>query len=333
MPAAGGIGEQHGPDRDQGRRRGAKSLVTQGNPSGRGRAMWAALLSFFVPGLGQVYARRPRAAVLFAAASIVIASAFVVLLQATGPLTLTPATLAMFLALALATLALNGAAAVHAWRAVRRGRDPARPGWRRSTWTWGVVLVGISLGFELLPGDLGWNAFRVPSESMLPTLEVGDRFVTLGTEAARAALTPGDVIVFLLPRDRSTDYVKRLVAMPGQTVEMRHGRLWIDGQEVPHEDLGPAAPPADPGARRWRLTLPNGRRYVVLKTGETGMLDNTPATTLGPDQLFVMGDNLDNSLDSRVPSAVGPVPRELVVGRAAVIFWSGDPARIGTEVR
>ena len=63
------------------------------------------------------------------------------------------------------------------------------------------------------------------------------------------------------------------------------------------------------------------------------MLDDTPATTLGPGQLFVMGDNLDNSLDSRVPSAVGPVPRDLVVGRAAVIFWSRDASRIFTAVR
>ena len=119
--------------------------------------------------------------------------------------------------------------------------------------------------------------------------------------------------------------------MPGQTVEMRHGVLWIDGREVPHEDLGPAGRRA--GVRRWRLTLPNGRSYVVLKTDAGGMLDDTPATTLGPGQLFVMGDNLDNSLDSRVPSAVGPVPRELVVGRAAVIFWSRDPGRIGTAVQ
>lgn len=307
--------------------------MTGGTPSGRLPALWGALLSLFVPGLGQVYARRPRAAVLFAGASIAIASAFVVLLRATGPLTLTPATLAGFIALALGTLVLNGAAALHAWRAVRRGRDAAPPGWLRSTWTWGVVLVGISLGFELLPGDLGWQAFTVPSASMLPTLEVGDRFVALCTEQARAALVPGDVIVFLLPRDRRTDYVKRLVALPGQTIEMRHGRLWIDGREVPHEDLGAAGPPAAAGARRWRLTLPNGHRYVVLKTGESGLLDNTPAITLGPDQLFVMGDNLDDSVDSRVPSAVGPVPRELVVGRAAVIFWSRDPGRIGTDLQ
>jgi len=169
----------------------------------------------------------------------------------------------------------------------------------------------------------------VPSASMLPTLEVGDRFVAVDTPQALAALAPGDVIVFLLPRDRTTDYVKRLVAVPGQTVEMRHGQLFIDGHAVAREDLGPAGP----GVRRWRLTLPNGRSYVVLKTTAGGVLDDTPATTLGPGQLFVMGDNLDNSLDSRVPSAVGPVPRDLVVGRAAVIFWSRDASRIGTVVR
>ena len=270
-----------------------------------------------------------RAAVAFAAASIAIATAFVVLLQTGGRTNLTPGELALFLALALATLVLNIAAAVHAWRAVRRGRDPGPVGWRRSTWTWGVVLVAISAGFELLPGDLGWSAFTVPSESMLPTLEVGDRFVAIGTDAAIAAIAPGDVIVFLLPRDRTTDYVKRLVAMPGQTIEMRHGRLWIDGREVPHEDIGAAGP----DMRRWRMTLPDGRSYVVLKTTAGGVLDDVPAVTLGPDQLFVMGDNLDNSMDSRVPSAVGPVPRELVVGRAAVIFWSHDLSRIGTQLR
>ncbi len=303
--------------------------MDQTRPAGRAPALWAALLSLFVPGLGQVYARRLRAAVLFAVASIAIAAAFVVLLQASDRATLTPRMLAVFLALALATLGLNCAAALHAWRAVRRGRDPARPGWRRSTWTWGVVLVAISLGFELFPDDLGWNAFSVPSSSMLPTLEVGDRFVTVGTGAALAALAPGDVAVFLLPRDRVTDYVKRLVAMPGQTVEMRRGRLWIDGREVPQADLGAAGP----GVRRLRLTLPNGRSYEVLKSEAGGQLDDTPAITLGPGQLFFMGDNLDNSMDSRVPSAVGPVARELVVGRAAVIFWSRDRGRIGSEVK
>jgi signal peptidase I len=298
-----------------------------GGPSWRGAA-WAGLLSLFVPGLGQVYAQRYRAALGFAAASIAIATGFVVLLKTTGPL-LTGWVLAAFMGLALATFALNTAAAAHAVRAVRRTEVWARPGWRRSTWTWGAVLIAISLGFEAVPDDLGWHAFVVPSESMRPTLEVGDRFVAVGTEAARAAVAPGDVIVFLLPRDRTTDYVKRLVALPGQTVEMRHGRLWIDGREVPHADLGPAGP----GVRRWRLTLPNGRAYEVLKATARGPLDDTPPVTLGPDELFVMGDNLDDSLDSRVPSAVGPVPRELVVGRVDVIFWARDRARIGRAIR
>jgi signal peptidase I len=291
-------------------------------------AAWAGLLSFFVPGLGQVYAQRYRAAVLFAVASIAIASGFVVLLRTTGPV-LTAGVLVAFLGLACATLALNTAAAVHAFRAVRATRTWDRPGCRRSTWTWGAVLIAISVGFETLPGDLGWSAFVVPSASMRPTLEVGDRFVAVGTEAAKSAIEPGDVIVFLLPRDRTTDYVKRLVAMPGQSVEMRHGTLWIDGREVPHKDLGVAAP----GMHRWRLTLPDGRSYVVLKATDRGPLDDTPPVTLGPDELFVMGDNLDDSLDSRVPSAVGPVPRELVVGRAEVIFWARDWGRIGEEIK
>ena len=297
-------------------------------PGGRGAALWAALLSLVVPGVGQVFARRYRAAAVFAVVSIAIATAFVVLLESGARDNLTPAAFGVFMVLALGTLALNITAAVHAWRAVRRGRDPAPPGWRRSTWTWALVLGAISLGFEVLPGDLGWNAFRVPSESMLPTLLVGDRFVVVGTRPVLDRLAPGDVIVFLLPRDPGTNFVKRLVAMPGQTVEMRHGVPWIDGREVAHEDLGPA----DAERHRWRLTLPNGHSYVVYKTLAGSELDDTPATTLAPGQLFVMGDNLDNSLDSRVPSVMGPVPRDMVIGRAAVIAWSPDLSRIGTVV-
>ena len=300
-----------------------------GNGGTYARAAWAALLSLAVPGLGQVYARRPGAAAAFALASFALSGAFLLLIAAADPATVTAPVLAAVLALAVVTVALNLAAAVHAWRAKRRGRDAAppgwSPGWRGSTWTWGVVLGGITLGFEMVPAGPGWQAFSVPSESMLPTLEVGDRFVTVTTHAALATLAPGDVIVFLLPRDRATDYVKRLVAMPGQSVEMRHGRLIIDGGEVPHQDLGAAGA----GVHRWRLTLPNGRSYVALKRDGGGMLDNVPPVRLGPGQLFVMGDNLDNSLDSRAPEAVGPVPRDLVVGRAAIIFWSRDLGRLG----
>lgn len=300
------------------------------DPSGRLAAFWAAALALALPGLGQVFARRMRAAWVFALASVGLGAAVAALQWRIGAAALTPAGLGWFAVLVVLTLALNLAAAVHAWRATRRGRAPGWPGWRRSAWTWAAVLGVLAGLFDLLPPDPGWTAFSVPSGSMRPTIEVGDRFVALGGDQALAAIAPGDVIVFRLPRDPSIDYVKRLVAMPGQTVEMRHGVPWIDGREVAHEDLGPGA---DPGTRRWRLTLPDGRRYVVLKSAAGSMLDDTPPTTLGPGQLFVMGDNLDNSLDSRVPSAVGPVPRDLVVARAAVIFWSHDFNRIGTALR
>jgi signal peptidase I len=299
-------------------------------PSGRLSATWGALLALVMPGVGQAYARRMRAAWAFAAASIGLSASFAALQYWIGPAALPPLALGAIAVLVALTLALNLAAAVHAWRAVRRGRAAGWPGWRRSAWIWAVVLGGLAALFDGLSPAPGWTAFSVPSGSMRPTLEVGDRFFALGSDEARAAIVPGDVIVFVLPRDRSTDYVKRLVAVAGQTVEMRHGTLWIDGREVVHEDLGPGP---EAGLRRWRLTLPNGRAYVVLKSVAGSVLDDTQPTTLGPDQLFVMGDNLDNSLDSRVPSAIGPVPRELVVARAAVIFWSHDLGRIGEAVR
>ena len=100
----------------------------------------------------------------------------------------------------------------------------------------------------------------MPLESTLPTLQVVDRFIAVGTEAALAALAPGGRGRFLLPRDRVTDYVKRWSPGPGRRSKCDAG-LWIDGREVPCDDLARRA-----GCARWRLTLLNGRSYVVIES-------------------------------------------------------------------
>ncbi len=293
------------------------------------RVAWAGLLSLLLPGLGQVFAGRRQAALRFTGVWMVLSLALAGVQLASGTDTITSAGVWTVFALVVATVALNITAACHAALAARQPPGARLRRWWWSAWTWGAALLAANLAFALLPAGPDWQAFSVPSASMLPTLRVGDRFAALTSGRVRAALRPGDVIVFHLPRDPSVDYVKRLVAVGGQTVQMRAGRLTIDGHEVPRQDLGPAGP----GVERWRLTLPDGRSYVVWKRLAGGPLDNTPPVTVAPGSLFVLGDNLDDSLDSRVPSEVGQVPRALVIGRAAVIVWSPFWRRIGTQVR
>jgi signal peptidase I len=135
----------------------------------------------------------------------------------------------------------------------------------------------------------------------------------------------GDVVVFRLPKDDSIDYIKRVVGLPGDHIQVIHGVLNINGVPVKrervtqdcvaHEDL------AQP-VMCYRETLPNGVSFITHYFSENGFLDNTEVYTVPAGDYFMMGDNRDNSTDSRVLSAVGYVPLENLVGRAAIVFWS-----------
>jgi signal peptidase I len=194
---------------------------------------------------------------------------------------------------------------------------------------------------------VAYEPFNIPSGSMVPTLLVGDYlFVSkfsygysryslpLGLPLFSGRLLAhqperGDVIVFKTPRDNSTDYIKRLVGLPGDRIQVKDSILYINDVPVKREKLqddyvDPEGPPGN-HELQYIETLPNGVRHRILQFPEPGQYDNTDVYVVPPGHYFMMGDHRDNSLDSRVPTSrggVGFVPFENLEGRAQFIFFS-----------
>jgi signal peptidase I len=204
-----------------------------------------------------------------------------------------------------------------------------------------------ALIIALLVRTLLFQPFNIPSGSMEGTLLVGDYlFVStysygyshyslpfspplfsgriFGSEPKR-----GDVVVFRLPRDDSIDYIKRVIGLPGDRIQMIDGLPFINGVAVkrePAEDYIDSDEGPDPvHVKRWRETLPNGVSYNTLDRIENSDYDNTQIYLVPSGHFFMMGDNRDNSADSRIPpqsGGVGYVPFENLIGRAQIIFFS-----------
>jgi signal peptidase I len=222
---------------------------------------------------------------------------------------------------------------------------PKVSGWRAQL----VQLAGIVLAVFLAKGALA-EPFYVPSGSMEPTLQIGDALLATkfayGYSTASLPIhinlpesgrvfseTPkrGDVVVFRWPGDRSQAWVKRVVGLPGDRIQMRQGQLFVNDRaaELRPDGIGKAEDDDGGGqpAHRYIETLPNGVSHQIFKLRDNGRLDNTPEVTVPPDHLFVMGDNRDNSADSRVPvrdGGVGMLPMDDLVGRADAVVASWD---------
>ena len=209
-----------------------------------------------------------------------------------------------------------------------------------------VKTVVYAVLIALVVRTVAYEPFNIPSGSMVPTLLVGDYlFVSKFSYGYSRFSLPfglplfsgriffhsperGDVVVFKLPTDNSTDYIKRVIGLPGDHVQMKAGNLFINDQLVPRkriqdylyqEGSGTVIPLA-----QYIETLPNGVQHRIIKMGDNGPLDNTQVYTVPPGDYFMMGDNRDKSQDSRVLSAVGYVPMENLIGRAEFIFFSTD---------
>lgn len=191
-----------------------------------------------------------------------------------------------------------------------------------------------------------FQPFTIPSGSMLPNLLVGDYlFVSkysYGYSRYSLPFAPdlfdgriwsgepkrGDIIVFKLPRNPSVDYIKRLIGLPGDRIQMINGVLHINGTPVKREQKGDWTPgKGGPAIPVYLETLPNGVTYETLDLNPRSEGDNTSVFEVPPGHYFFKGDNRDNSLDSRWSAAqqgVGYVPFENLVGPARMIFFSVD---------
>ena len=208
----------------------------------------------------------------------------------------------------------------------------------------------ITAALMLFAGTAIGQPFIVPSGSMEPTLMVGDEIAaakyaygysrysspigvipSLKGRILDRAPERGDIVVFALPRDTAQTYVKRLIGLPGDRVQMRGGELYINDELVQRRAVGPVmlerGTSRGAGDLKYVETLPNGRALDIIKVAD-GMLDETSEYSVAVGLYFMMGDNRDNSLDSRVSpdeGGVGFVPAENLIGRVDRVLFSIAP--------
>ncbi len=207
-----------------------------------------------------------------------------------------------------------------------------------------VKVVVQALLIALVVRTFLFQPFNIPSGSMEDTLLVGDYlFVSkysygysrysfpfgVGPFSGRVFATEperGDVAVFKLPTDTSIDYIKRVIGLPGDTVQMIDGIVHINGEPVERVRIDDYIEQSPNGSThrvpRFRETLPNGVSYETLDISTNGVVDNTREFKVPEGHFFMMGDNRDNSVDSRYQNRVGFVPYENFIGRAEILFFS-----------
>lgn len=211
--------------------------------------------------------------------------------------------------------------------------------WRDNVKTLAVAVL-IAIGFR----SFLFEPFNIPSGSMIPTLLVGDYlfvskysygysrysfpFGIIPFEGRIAEDTPdrGDVVVFRLPANVSIDYIKRVIGLPGDKIQVKSSILHINGEPVPRRLVGTeqiSTGLRSVEAKKFEETLPNGKSYIVHELGDFDRMDNTAIFTVPEGHYFMMGDNRDQSKDSRFID-VGTVPLQNMIGRAERLFFSID---------
>jgi signal peptidase I len=323
--------------------------VTDSAPMRRVRPWIAALLTFLGLGVGFFYAGDTRRAIRWAILQVLLSvalgaafAAYVYFRRALPPgMSGRESEWSTIDTISIITTLL---VAVLAWRVAARNTFVPKAGFARHSAYLAIWLLPmlISLILAMSVRFAFVQPYRIPSAAMEPTLRVGDYIVvSKGSYGySRFSIAPleglapagrwraqqperGDLVVFRPPSDPERDFIKRLIAMPGDRVQMIEGVLHINGAPVPREDLGMVNFTDEYGVvdqvQAYRQTLPNGVSFTIHEIqGDDGDLDNTREVLVPAGHYFFMGDNRDNSDDSR--RSVGFVPFDNLVGRVDYIF-------------
>jgi signal peptidase I len=288
------------------------------------RRPWlAALLSFLAPGVGQLYNGDPRRGWSLFALFVGLDMTEALIIPHAAPIVV----FAGLFLIALSVLALGIATAIQAFRLARR-IGATQIAWYQHAWIYLLLVLLMPVAGAVAAPEYKIQSFYIPSGAMTPTILVGDYLNV--DKAYYRSYSPerGDVVMFKLPTDNSTVWIKRVIGLPGDHIQMKNGILYINDQPCPckriedflyHEGNSMVIPLA-----QYIETLPNGVQHPLIKMGDNGPLDNTQVYDVPPGKYFMMGDNRDNSRDSRILSAFGYVPAGNVIGRAEFIYFSTD---------
>ena len=218
---------------------------------------------------------------------------------------------------------------------------------KRNSWDETIATVLIALVLAITFRSFVFEPFHIPTGSMKDNLLVGDYlFVSKysygysrysfpfglplfeGRKMELSKPQRGDIVVFRLPANTKIDFIKRIIGMPGDHIQLKDGIVYINGSPLKREPKGDFIDDENKSSpktiSRFDETLPEGKHIEILKQYTSGPADNTQLYEVPPGHYFMMGDNRDNSHDSRFLEDVGYIPEENIVGHAQIIFFSTD---------
>lgn len=297
----------------------ADAASTSKHPT-RVKILWAAILGFFIPGLGQIYAKSWKRGIILLSVFIIYAVISGIFVHFLSPSLFSFTILIILLVVQLAFAVWS---AFDAAKQARVDRSSLKTPWHKSTWlAFASYLLIACIINAALPCT--WGAYFIPSASNVPTLLIGDLINTQKINAS-TPLQRGDIIVFRPPGEPGSTFIKRLIGLPGDQVQIISGILYLNQQPVTRTALGIynyRDHETNVTAQEYLETLSPEKRYNILKTTDTGFANNTPLYTIPPGDVFVLGDNRDDSLDPRFMNGpVGYIPEANIIGKAELIYW------------